>query len=320
MVIELPEVALEELAIEHSALVAVQYRPGCPHALEQQAAGRFRRWDEQVHGAPTRPIAAAQTALAIAAAGGLRNRIQSRKSTVDHRKVDIDTGLDQLSAHETNRPQVGSFALCGEAPLDLVENGLAMGAAHQRGKVKSAGRQQRVQVARIAPAVDHDERGVLLRDFAGQGRPRRRRRKIGGSAHLHALQLREQRIGVGDDLDNAVQAAEVRGRVEVARGGQRGLGGSTQHDGRAVVPGEQMQGVEDRLHERGRQLLRFVQHDHAVDEVVQLAAARGARGKQRLEQLHIGGDDERRIPVFAGEPAGCGFVLRVRLRLAVVLH
>ena len=50
-----------------------------------------------------------------------------------------------------------------------------------------------------------------------------------------------------------------------------------------------------------RQSLCLVKNDHAVSDVVQLAAAAAAVGIERLKKLHGGGDDDRRIPVFAGQ-------------------
>ena len=55
--------------------------------------------------------------------------------------------------------------------------------------------------------------------------------------------------------------------------------------------------------------LRLVENQDAVGKVVQLAAAAGAVGIQRLEKLHGGGYDNRRVPVFTGEKAS---VLRGR--------
>ncbi len=59
-----------------------------------------------------------------------------------------------------------------------------------------------------------------------------------------------------------------------------------------------------------REHLRLVKDQHAVCNVVQLSAARGAVGIERLEELHVGGHDDRRIPVFARE--------RARIRLLIL--
>ena len=66
-------------------------------------------------------------------------------------------------------------------------------------------------------------------------------------------------------------------------------------------------------------MLRLVQHDDAAHNVVQLAAARGFGGKQGLEQLHVGGDNQRCIPVFAGQSAAGRLVPVSRIGLAVML-
>ena len=64
--------------------------------------------------------------------------------------------------------------------------------------------------------------------------------------------------------------------------------------------------------------MSLVEHDDAADQVVQLAAARGASGKQALEELDIGGDDDRRVPVLAGETRAGGFLPIVEFGVAVV--
>ena len=80
------------------------------------------------------------------------------------------------------------------------------------------------------------------------------------------------------------------------------------------------------LQERHRQCLRLVKNDHAVRQIVQLAAPGSFGGVQGLEKLHRRGDDHRRVPVFAGQTAAAGFqrfgiALFVRqFRLAVMLQ
>ena len=51
----------------------------------------------------------------------------------------------------------------------------------------------------------------------------------------------------------------------------------------------------------GGQGLRFVKDDHAVCDVVQLAAAAAAVGVQRFKKLHRRGHHNGRVPVFAGQ-------------------
>ena len=60
-------------------------------------------------------------------------------------------------------------------------------------------------------------------------------------------------------------------------------------------------GLHDGQQKIERQHLRFVEDDDAVRDVVQFAAARGAVGKEGFEELHGGGHDNRRVPVFRGK-------------------
>ena len=83
---------------------------------------------------------------------------------------------------------------------------------------------------------------------------------------------------------------------------------------------QQIQCVKDGLQKLRWQLLRFIEHDDATGQAVQLAAARGFGGEKGFEQLHVGGDDERRIPVFAGKAAACGFVPIRSVSLAVMFY
>ena len=53
---------------------------------------------------------------------------------------------------------------------------------------------------------------------------------------------------------------------------------------------------------------------------MEFAAARGARGEERLEELDVGGDDQRGIPVFDGELAGRGVAVGRWLEVAVVFE
>ena len=47
-----------------------------------------------------------------------------------------------------------------------------------------------------------------------------------------------------------------------------------------------------------RQALRFIEQHDSVAQVVQLAARRWPVGEQRFEQLHVGREDDRCIPVL----------------------
>ena len=59
---------------------------------------------------------------------------------------------------------------------------------------------------------------------------------------------------------------------------QRWLGGGAQQQGDAAMLGQQAQGVEQGLADGDGQQLGFVQHNHAVHQAMQFAAAAGAGG------------------------------------------
>ncbi len=111
--------------------------------------------------------------------------------------------------------------------------------------------------------------------------------------------LSEEGIRFGDDWADVVEPAQVVAK-EVG-GAQGGLGGSAQHDGDAVVGNEEPEGVENRWQELGWKLLGFVQHDDTANQIVELAAAGGSGREQGFEELDVGGDDQRCVPVFTGE-------------------
>ena len=137
--------------------------------------------------------------------------------------------------------------------------------------------------------------------------------------HLHAVQLAVQVVGVIGDFAHVVQAIDIAAGIEIVGASQSWLGGGTQHHGHAVVFDQQFERAQNGVQERGGQLLGFVQHDDAARQVVQFAAAGCFGRKQRLEQLHVGGDHQRCVPVLAGQAAAGSFSRAGRIGLAVVL-
>ena len=79
------------------------------------------------------------------------------------------------------------------------------------------------------------------------------------------------------------------------------LGGGAHDDAAAIVLRQFFDGLHDGQQKIERQHLRFVEDDDGACDVVQLAAARGAVGKEGFEELHGGGHDNRRVPVFRGK-------------------
>jgi len=61
----------------------------------------------------------------------------------------------------------------------------------------------------------------------------------------------------------------------------------------------------------------FIQHHHAVSDVVELTTAAGPGGKQRLEKLNVGRHNQRRIPILCCQTTLRCFLFRIEV--AVVL-
>ena len=108
-----------------------------------------------------------------------------------------------------------------------------------------------------------------------------------------------------DPLEEAVEVGGVRRQL-----GDRLLGeeafesglGCRAKDGTNTVVGHQLPDRRQAgLEIPERQHLCFVEDDHALGDVVNLAAARGLMRIERLEELHIGGDHDRNIPILRGQ-------------------
>ena len=156
-------------------------------------------------------------------------------------------------------------------------------------------------------AVDDDQPLI----GAGKRRDQRRIVHVAAMDDRDALQLLRQPRRVGRQLPAGEGKRRRMAGGEVARV-ERRLRGGAEHDRAAVVARQFVQRLRARSEQRARQGLRLVEDDDAAGDVVQLAAARGARGEQALEELHVGGDDDRRGPVLHGElelvPVGLGAV------------
>ena len=311
--VELLEVGCEEAAIERIADLAVEHAAADFGAFAQGAGGYFAGWHKDDNLAHSR-----QCAFPVATPCGLGDGIQPGQCAVHHRKIQIDTRFDELGADHPQRRCVVAVSARGEAGLDVVDDILAVGAAHQRREVQRALGHASVKFAGAAAGVDDGEHAVVVGKFVGQGRPFGGHGEIGRKANVDAFEGCVEGVRVVHEFGGIVETAQAHRWVEVVGGGQCGLGGGAQHDGNAVVADQEAQDIEDGLQEFGRQLLGFVEDQHAADESVQLAAAGGAGGEEGFEELHVGGDDERRVPVFAGEARGAGFVGGIAFGLAVV--
>ena len=100
--------------------------------------------------------------------------------------------------------------------------------------------------------------------------------------------------------------------IEAVFGLHGWLGGGAHDDAAAVVLRQFFDGLHNGQQKIERQHLRFVEDDDGACDVMQFAAARGAVGKEGFEELHGGGHDNRRVPVFRGKAqfVFSGFVLQ----------
>lgn len=146
-----------------------------------------------------------------------------------------------------------------------------------------------VQAAGVAAVIDDDEH---LRVFAKFG----------------------EQVGVGLCADvlhgGAAQFVEKCGRfwgyfahifkaaIETVFGLHGWLGGGAHDDTTTVVLRQFFDGLHDGQQKIERQHLCFVEDDDGACDIVQLAAARGAVGKEGFEELHGSGHDNRHVPVF----------------------
>ena len=78
--------------------------------------------------------------------------------------------------------------------------------------------------------------------------------------------------------------------------------------------------VGNRLLEIARKLLGLIQNHHAIGNIVNLAAAAGFRRKQAFKQLHVGGNNQRRVPIFRGKAGFRSFLVFFHFQIAVVFQ
>lgn len=79
------------------------------------------------------------------------------------------------------------------------------------------------------------------------------------------------------------------------------LGGGAHDDRTAVVLRQFFDGLHEGQRKIERQHLRFVENNDGACNVVQFAAAREDAGKKGFKELHGGGNDNGRVPVFRSE-------------------
>ena len=275
------EIPANALGIAGVALT-LQGLPRRPDILPEQLGRRGlpgEDGDDALRGVPL--------SVAVAAPGGLQDRVQTGHLPVDRREIHVHARLDQGGGDHPAGQAVHQALAHG------LQNLLPMDGAHQRGQVEAAlARQQRMDILGGLAAVDDAQHLLLRAQFLGQRRIGAFADAAEGDAAEGFVQLR----GVGADF----LRAELRGKG-LNQIVQNRLGGRAQH--RAGPEVRHQAGDRPHTGQQGvhGQHLRLVKDDHAVGDVVQLAALGGAVGMDGFKELHRRGHDHRRIPVLAGQ-------------------
>ena len=248
-------------------------------------------------------------AVAVAAPRGLQNRIQTGHLPVDRREIHVHARLNQRGGDHP----AGQAVL--QALANDLQNRLAMGRAHQRGQVKAAlPRQQRMDFLGRLSAVDDAQHLMLGAQLVRQRRIGAHADAAEGDAPEAFVQLR----GVGADFPHRDFRRE--GRNQVA---QNRLGGRAQHRRGPEIRNQGCNRTHAGQQGLHGQHLRLVKDDYAVGDVVQLPALGGAVGIDGFKELHSGGHNHRRVPVFGGKARAALFavhlLVRIENRAAVVL-
>jgi hypothetical protein len=156
------------------------------------------------------------------------------------------------------------------------------------------------QLSGVRAAVRDRKDVRVMRKIVSECRVGRRIEACGPS-HLDASQpLERAQIG----WSNFTHRVEAERAKRIATEGR--LGGCRDHEARTVAPHQVAQGLESGLEQARRHGLRFVEHDDAPGQVVELAAARRPSCEQALEKLNRRGHDDRHIPVLRGKARARG--------------
>lgn len=89
------------------------------------------------------------------------------------------------------------------------------------------------------------------------------------------------------------------------------MSGGAKEDGTAVGADEFAEGFDAGAEKIGREHLGFIENNDAARDVMEFATGGGTRGEKGLEELNVGGDDERGVPIFGGEVGPGVFPLRI---------
>ena len=243
-------------------------------------------------------------AVPIAAAGGLGEGIEPAFGAVDDGKTDIDAGLDELGGDENDG--AAGLAQC----FRFLEDRDHVGRAHPRGEMEGGGMGLKPFEESLGGfgGVEDEEAtaGSVVKKVGDQLIVIERSQVSANNAFERLKKL----VLVPDDLGDFCRR-DADGKVFAAV--ERGLGGGAEDRRRAEVVNETAQTAENRVEQRCRQGLDFVEDDHAAGRAVELPTGAGAICEERFEKADVGGDDQRRVPVFGRQAVGFRFLGGVEL-------
>ena len=212
----------------------------------------------------------------------LHHAVHTSERAVDHREIDVDARFYQARRHNPASP-----ALAQTLP-DLVQHALTMYRVHEGCQmVRAFPVEQLMQPPRLLAAVHDAKRLVAICQTCC---------KIVITEHAvetirDAFKLFEQFRRRRCDLAHGEPLSSkhpVEGRLRRR----------AQYHRTTVVRHELYKRAQTRKQLLGGNHLRLVKHDHAVRDIVQLAAARCPVSVERLEELYVRRHHDGRVPIL----------------------
>lgn len=247
-------------------------------------------------------------AVTVAASCGLSEGVETTLGAIDDGKADIDPGFDELGGHEDD-----CFSLFPQA-LGLGKDEHDVARAHPGGEMEGVGVRAElfVEGLRGLGGVENEEAafGRMVAKVVDEG-------LVIKGTEVVTLDAFEGLEESGLVLDDGGDFLRGNADFEVVACFEGWLGCGAENGGGVEVVDEAAEGAKDGMQEGGRKGLDFIENDDAAGDAMEFAAAAGAVGVERFEELNVGGDDEGRVPVLCGQAVFGGFL--VRLEFGVVL-
>ena len=197
-------------------------------------------------------------ALTVAASGGLQNGIQTRQFTINGGEIYVNTGFNKRSRYDT----AGQTVI--QSASDFLEHRTAMLRHHQCGQVETAFlRQLRENGLRCFAGIDNAENLLMCAQLLSESVIL----EYTDLPECHTAEFVKIERNLRTNLGNRVRRCESLYQIAEYR-----LGSRTQHSGCAELLYQSTDGCNARHQVAQRKHLRFVENNHAVRQIVQLAA------------------------------------------------